>query len=1228
LASDLKPSSAAGPDSLFGVASAGSPDQRPTGFLSSWGFPLINGIAAAVIIGAVAVRLWEAHMPTVILQDEALLIGAGVVYGAIAVGLRASRRSTRPAVQLGLMGCNALFAVATLAVAGPWLGNDLVPLSAALFATMLLYFDLGFLSRHFPYVIAIAVVGLGALWIDAAVILHVSTGEVVTWALVVAGLALLAYITHHAVERNLTMQAERQASLLHAISDIGEGLVITQDGRFVAGNAAYEQLTGYTAAELAALPSLIELAPEDERERLAGQLVTRLAGGKAPFRYESALITKDRRRIQVETAVRSLSAEGHHRLLALVHDITERHRSEVAERESEMRFRTLFEQAQTGMSFAGLDGRIFSVNSAFCEWLGYDESELRTLSILDITHPDDAAATQDAWRRMMAGEAPGFRSDKRFIRKDGQALWADVNARVVRDESGKPLHFQTVTVDIGDRKRNEVLQAARFAVTHALVTSPGWDKAAVHVLEGLCLTLDWELGEYWEVDSAREAMHFVASWKRPGRDTSAYEATAPGAIYRRGEGLAGQVWEAGAPVSVGDFPADDSARSVAAVAAGLHGIAGFPVRSGRRVVGMIALHTWAPRELDQWLLAVMNDVGSQIGEFVERKRAEVALQDSEKRMRSVLDNVSDGLATIDQAGVIESANPAVVKLFGYEEQELVGQPAEILIATTHRSGFTNYLQHRLKLDIPISAAHESMGKRKSGSLFPLEFVVSSMQVGSRHLFIATMRDISERKAHTDALEYQALHDALTGLPNRSLFADRLRQALLSARRNQNMFGVLLLDLDRFKDINDALGHDRGDTLLQEVTARLRGVLRATDTVARLGGDEFAILATDAKHPDDVVATARKILAALEGPFAIADQMVETGASIGIALYPVHGDDPTTLLRRADVAMYVAKRSGGGHTVYAPEQEAQTLRRSGLAGELRRAISQGELVLQYQPQMTLATGEIRSVEGLLRWVNPREGMLPPDRFLPTAEEMGIIHPLTAWVLDNALGQLCKWLAAGLDISISVNVSPRCIEDHSLEEMVARALEKSKAEPHRLTLEITEGVAMAAAAAKSLARLSEMGVRLSLDDFGTGYSSLLYLMRLPVDEIKIDRSFVSGLATDPDSGAIVRSAVGLGHNLGLRVVAEGLQDRAAEAILVEAGCDAAQGFLIGRPLDEAETTTFLLEKAGLATPPEGALEGATDGALGNATDGAWRATDEGSGQVASTAEQGHPVDLETA
>ncbi|TMC53828.1 MAG: PAS domain S-box protein [Chloroflexi bacterium] len=1172
MAKELSVSPAPAADPLFGAAWAATGLARPS---RPWTLPLVNGVAVAAVIGAVAYRIWEARPPADVVRQEEVLIGIGVVFAVFAVWIKASPIGSSLRAQIPIMATATVLTVLVMGTAGHWLGDDLPPLAAVSFATVFLHFEVGMHSRRFGYVFGIAILGLGALWVYAVTQLMTSLSAVVIWTLLLIGLGILAMLTSRSVERDLGVQVERQSSLLATLSEIGEGIMITENGRFVAGNDAYVELTGYTREELAAMASMIDLSVPEDQEVYRANLARRIAGGDAPRRYTSTMVTKSGRRVALDLAIHRLTTRRN-QVLTLVTDISEKLRAESAERESETRFRTLFEQAQAGMAFTGLDGRITTVNPAFCELVGYSDVELRTLALLDITHPDDAAALRDAMHGMLAGEEEGRRIEKRYTRKDGEHVWVDLTMRLVRDFANKPQYFQTVAVDIRDRKRAEVLQAARFAVTQALVTSPGWDKAAPGVLEGLCRALDWELAEYWEVDNERESMHFVTAWKRPGRDTTAYEATAPQVNYRRGEGLAGRVWESGAPVAMPDLSGDPSARSAAAVAAGLHGIVGFPVRSGRRVVGMISLHTWAARELDDGLVAVMNDVGSQIGEFVERKRAEVALQESEKRMRSVLDNVSDGLATIDPTGMIESANPAVTRLFGYSEEDLIGEQAAILIATTHRSAFDNYLQRRLNVDMPVSGAHETMGKRKNGSLFPLEFVVSSMQIGSRHMFIATLRDISERKAHTDALEYQALHDALTGLPNRSLFGDRLRQALLAARRNQKMFGVLLLDLDRFKDINDALGHDRGDSLLQEVTARLRGVLRATDTIARLGGDEFAVLTTDARHPEDVVASARKILASLEGPFAIADQMVETGASIGIAMYPVHGDDPGTLLRRADVAMYVAKRSGGGYAIYQPEQEAQTLRRSGLAGELRRAIPQGELVLHYQPQVTLATGAVHTVEALVRWNHPREGLMPPDRFIPMAEETGIIHPLTAWVIDSALAQLCKWLEQGLDVGVSLNVSPRNIEDHSLEEMVARALGNFKVDASRLTLEITEGVAMAAAAAKALQRLHEIGVRLALDDFGTGYSSLLYLMRLPVNEIKIDRSFVSALGSDADSGAIVRSAVGLGHNLGLRVVAEGLQDRMAEAVLIEAGCDAAQGFLVGRPAPESEITALLSEQ----------------------------------------------------
>ncbi|HEV2216054.1 MAG TPA: PAS domain S-box protein [Candidatus Dormibacteraeota bacterium] len=1145
---------------------------------------LINAVAVLAIAGGVAFGIAASGPPAAVLEQEAAIIAVGLVYAAASAWIRSTPWGSALLVRLLLVFINVALVVAALGLAGPWLQGELPPLAVAAFAALLLYWDSGYGAGRIGYVLLITAAGLGLLWVDAIATLMVPVTSVLVWSLVLLGLVLFAYVTRHVVDRNLVTQAGRQGSLLDAVSELGEGLVITEDGRFVTGNEAYVKLTGYSTEELAAMPSLIDLAPADQRAGLTDQLAKRMAGaGDVPVHYESALVTKDGRRIQVETSIRPLVAEGPHRLLAVVRDVTDRHRSEEAERESETRFRTLFEQSQAGMAFADLNGRLTSTNEAFRMLVGYSEQELRGVSVLELTHPEDLKTSEEALRRVLAGESPGYRIDKRYIRKDGQSVWVDIAARLVRDADGKAIYLQTVAVDIRDRMRAEVLQSARFAVTQALVTSPGWDKAAPHVLEGLCRALDWELGEYWEVDAGREAMHFATSWKRPGRDTSAYEATASQFTFRRGEGLAGRVWEDSKPVSLTDLAKDPSPRSAAAVAVGLHGLVGFPVRSGRRVVGMISLATWAPRELDEGLLGVMNDIGTQIGEFVERKRAEVALQESEKRMRSVLDNVSDGLVTLDPAGAIDAINPAVSRLFGYDEKELVGQKVDVLIATTHRGSFMNYVERRLAQDLPASGALETMGKRKNASLFPLEFLVNSMQVGARHLFIATVRDISERKAHTDALEYQALHDGLTGLPNRTLFGDRLRQALLGARRNQTMFGVLLLDLDRFKDINDALGHDRGDALLQEVASRLKGVLRATDTIARLGGDEFAVVSTDAKHPDNVVAAARKILASLEGTFTIGDHTVETGASIGIAMYPIHGDDPGTLLRRADVAMYVAKRSGGGFAVYSPEHEGQTLRQSGLAGDLRRSMTQGELVLHYQPIVLLPAHTPDALEALVRWNHPREGLLPPDRFIALAEETNVIRPLTSWVLDTALAQLSRWVASGQDVSVAVNVSPRCLDDHSIVEDVTRALATSNVEARRLTLEVSEGAAMSAPAAKALERLAELGVRLSLDDFGTGYSSLIYLKRLPVHEIKVDRSFVKTLPGDPDATAIVRAAVGLGHSLGLRVIAEGVEDRDAEAMLIEAGVDAAQGFFICRPAPEAEVTALLESGRELSSAP---------------------------------------------
>ena len=432
--------------------------------------------------------------------------------------------------------------------------------------------------------------------------------------------------------------------------------------------------------------------------------------------------------------------------------------------------------------------------------------------------------------------------------------------------------------------------------------------------------------------------------------------------------------------------------------------------------------------------------------------------------------------------------------------------------------------------------------------------------------VGIVLDITERKRMEEALRHQATHDALTGLPNRVLLDERLGAALAAGP-----LALLLLDLDRFKEVNDTFGHPRGDELLAEVAARLRGVTREADTVARLGGDEFAVLLLGGAEAD-ARAAARAIRATLEAPIAVAGQPVQVGASIGVALAPAHGGDGATLLRRADVAMYAAKRAQSGVAVYDPAQDQHSLERLALVAELRHALAHGGLVLHYQPKANLASGQICGVEALARWWRPERGFIPPDHFIPLAEATGLMAPLTEWALEAALRQHRAWADDGLTLDVAVNLSMWSLHDPALPGLVATLLRRHGAPPERLCLEITESAAMADAelTAEVLGRLAALGVRLAVDDFGTGYSSLAYLARLPVHELKIDRGFARALTTSATDRTIVASTIGLGHGLGLNVVTEGVEDAQTWELLKRMGCDVAQGYYLSRPLpaDELE------------------------------------------------------------
>jgi diguanylate cyclase (GGDEF)-like protein len=428
--------------------------------------------------------------------------------------------------------------------------------------------------------------------------------------------------------------------------------------------------------------------------------------------------------------------------------------------------------------------------------------------------------------------------------------------------------------------------------------------------------------------------------------------------------------------------------------------------------------------------------------------------------------------------------------------------------------------------------------------------------------------------------HQATHDALTGLPNWELLRDRLEQGLAAASRSEAEVALLLIDLDRFKEINDTLGHTYGDKLLCQVGPRLQSVLREGDTVARLGGDEFAVLLPLVDGLGEAQQVAERLREALHRPFDVEGVSLDVEASVGIAISPWHGTDTESLLRNADIAMYVAKELKAGAVVFEPEAHVTAPSRLTVLGDLRRALEgTGELFLNYQPKYTLDGERIEGLEALLRWQHPTQGLIPPGDFIPAAEGTGIILRLTEYVLDLSLAQMRRWMDAGHAVPVAVNLSTRCLLDAGLPDLVGRLLSEHGVPAALLRLEVTESAVMgdAARCMEVLQRLHDLGVKLSIDDFGTGYSSMAYLRRLPVDELKIDRSFVLGMTTTAHDAVLVRTAIDLGHNLGLTVVAEGVEGVEHVSALRDLGCDIAQGYHYARPMG-GEQMSELLARVG--------------------------------------------------
>lgn len=542
-----------------------------------------------------------------------------------------------------------------------------------------------------------------------------------------------------------------------------------------------------------------------------------------------------------------------------------------------------------------------------------------------------------------------------------------------------------------------------------------------------------------------------------------------------------------------------------------------------------------------------------------------AIEARERRYHQLVESAHDGVIVTDAVGTMRLVNNNVERLFGYPREELLGQSVEMLIPDDFRSDHA-----RRRLSLVASGGQRSLGqgpsfrgRRRDGSEFPVEVSLSSFEDDQGRHVTAFVRDVTERMRDEARIRHQALHDDLTGLPNRWLFRDRLGQALAQARRRGRMVALVLLDLDNFKLVNDSLGHQRGDELLKEVAIRLQRLLRREDTVARLGGDEFVVLLPDVEDQASAALMAENILEALLSPVPVdTGHQVSSRASIGIAMYPRDADDGDTLLRYADMAMYQAKQNGRNTYAFFSHRLARRVNEAQqFQDRLKHALEHDLFRLEYQPQVLAPTGEIVGLEALLRWEDEELGVVSPARFVPEAESNGLMIPLGDRVMEVACRQIEAWRAAGTPVSVSINISAMQFRQPDLVDKLRAVLQRTGAPAELVELEITETVAMEDVnlARMQLRGLHELGVGIALDDFGTGYSSLAYLSALPINKLKIDRSFVQDIGINEDVETILRAIINLGHSLGLGLVAEGVETEAQLRFLEGLGCDVYQGWL---------------------------------------------------------------------
>ncbi|MDD5390045.1 MAG: PAS domain S-box protein [Gallionellaceae bacterium] len=910
-------------------------------------------------------------------------------------------------------------------------------------------------------------------------------------------------------------------------------LVVDEASRVVFANPAICRLIGYSAKELRDRP-LTDLMPERYRGRHEAGFNRYLSGGQPSMPWRElafVLLRRDGREIPVEVSIGERGGPGQRQFIGVMRDVSERQRTQQTLREREERINLLLDSMAEGIYGVDTRGDCTFVNPAGLRLLGYERAEdLLGRHIHELIHHSHGDGTP-----YPAGECRAYRAyveeqgihveDEVFWRHDGTAFPVEYWSYPMRRD-GQVVGSVVTFLDISERRQGEErLYAARQMLQHVINTVP----------------------------------HFVFWKDRDSRYLGCNEAFAHLGDMARPEDLIGRndfemPWN-----KFADLYRRDDVQVMETQTAKYNIVEPMALENGHT--------TW----LETSKVPLRDSQGQVIGvlgvfqDITARREAEERLRQSAK----VFESTTDGVSITDPAGNMIAINRAFTEITGYTEAEALGRNPRILKSGRQDKAFYQALWNSIAQTGSWSG--ELWNRRKNGEVYPEWLTISGVtdEAGNLTNYVGVFSDISQIKQSEAERERLAHFDPLTGLPNRLLFNARLDHAIQRAERDNSLLTLLFIDLDRFKNINDALGHPAGDRVLQDVARRLSHCGRSEDTVSRLGGDEFAMALEGQGSATLASGMADKLLATLTLPFDLDGQAVFVGASIGISIYPTDGKDAATLLKNADAAMHQSKDDGRNtFRFYNAAMTRAARERLTLETNLRRAIEQQEFLVYYQPQVDVSSGAILGVEALVRWDHPASGLIAPDRFIPLAEETGLIVPLGEWVLFTACAQARAWLddADLPTLSVAVNLSPRQFRQHNLAAHVRSVLDACGLPAALLELEITESAIMEnpGQAIATLQALKDLGITISIDDFGTGYSSLAHLKRFPIDKLKIDQSFMRDIPQDHSDMEIAATIIAMARNLHLKVLAEGVETEEQLAFLQIHGCDSYQGYLCSRPV----------------------------------------------------------------